>query len=77
MTCKEIKSWAKTWGYSIIKDKDESINGASYYWAKNDNPSITGVSPSLSKVARDIFNHITSNQWVEHQQNFSRKDNLC
>ena len=70
MKITEIKSWAKTWGYSIIKEKDDSENGASYYWAKDDDPSATGVSLSVSKVARDIFNHMTDNKWVEHQQNY-------
>lgn len=70
MTITEIKSWAKTWGYTIIKEKDDSINGASYYWAKNDNPSATGVSLSVSKVARDIYNHMTDNKWIEHQNNY-------
>jgi hypothetical protein len=71
MTITEIKTWAKKWGYSIIKDKDDSINGASYYWAKNDDPSVTGVSPSVSKVARDIFNNMTENKWIDHQNSFS------
>ena len=70
MTITEIKSWAKTWGYTIIKEKDDSINGASYYWAKNDDPSATGVSLSVSKVARDIYNHMTDNKWVDHQNNY-------
>jgi hypothetical protein len=66
----EVKSWAKTWGYSIIKEKDDSINGASYYWCKNDDPSVTGVSLSVSKVATAIYNHMTKNKWVEHQQQY-------
>lgn len=70
MTITEIKSWAKRFGYSIIKEKDDSINGASYYWAKNDDPSATGVSLSVSKVARDIYNHMTDNKWVDHQNNY-------
>ena len=70
MTITEIKSWAKRFGYSIIKEKDDSINGASYYWAKNDDPSATGVSLSVSKVARDIYNHMTDNKWVDHQDNY-------
>lgn len=70
MTITEIKSWAKSFGYSIIKEKDDSINGASYYWAKNDDPSATGVSLSVSKVARDIYNHMTDNKWVDHQNNY-------
>lgn len=70
MQITEIKSWAKTLGYTIIKEKDDSINGASYYWAKNDDPSATGVSLSLSKVARDIYNHMTDNKWLDHQNNY-------
>ena len=76
MKITEIKSWAKTWGYSIIKEKDDSENGASYYWAKNDDTSVTGVSPSVSKVARDIFNHMTDNKWVEHQQNYVKPEEI-
>lgn len=66
----EIKSWAKTWGYSIIKEKDDSINGASYYWCKNDDPSVTGVALSVSKVATAIYNHMTENKWLEHQNQY-------
>jgi hypothetical protein len=76
MKITEIKSWAKTWGYSIIKEKDDSQNGASYYWAKDADPSATGVSPSVSKVARDIFNHMTDNKWVEHQQNYVESEEI-
>jgi len=64
----EIKKWAKTFGYSIVKEKDDTINGASYYWAKDDCPTATGVELSVSKVAKAIYNHITENKWVEHQQ---------
>ena len=71
----EVKSWAKTWGYSIIKEKDDSINGASYYWAKNDNPSATGVALSVSKLAKAIFNDITENKWVEHQKEYKSLTN--
>ena len=76
MTITEIKSWAKIWGYSIIKDKDDSINGASYYWAKNDDPTATGVSLSVSKVARDIYNHMTDNKWIDHQHNYVKQEDI-
>lgn len=66
----EIKSWAKKWGYTIVKEKDDSVNGASYYWAKDDDPNATGVALSVSKVATAIFNHITENKWLEHQKQF-------
>lgn len=68
--------WAKKWGYSIIKEKDDTINGASYYWAKDDDPNATGVALSVSKVARDIFNHMTDNKWVEHQQNYVKPEEI-
>jgi len=64
----EIKSWAKTWGYSIIKEKDDSINGASYYWCKDNDPDATGVALSVSKVAIAIFNHMTENKWADYQK---------
>lgn len=66
----EIKTWAKTWGYSIHKEKDDSINGASYYWMKNDDPTQSGVALSVSKVAIAIFNHLTENKWVDHQEQY-------
>ncbi len=66
----EVKSWAKTWGYSILKEKDDSINGASYYWCKNDDPTVTGVALSVSKVATAIYNHISDNKWLDHQKQF-------
>lgn len=66
----EVKSWAKSKGYSIIKEKDDSINGASYYWCKNDDPNVTGVALSVSKVAFAIYNHMTENKWLEYQNQY-------
>ena len=71
----EIKSWAKTWGYSIKKEKDDTINGASYYWMKDDDPSACGVALSVSKVAIAIFNHLTNNQWAEFQKEYQDSNN--
>ena len=69
----EIKSWAKRWGYSILKEKDDSINGVSYYWCKNDDPNVTGVALSVSKVALAIFNNMTNDKYVEHQKQYLEK----
>ncbi len=66
----EVKSWAKRWGYSIIKEKDDSINGASYYWCKDSDTNATGVALSVSKVAMAIYNHMTENKWVDHQKQY-------
>jgi hypothetical protein len=69
----EVKSWAKKWGYSIIKEKDDTINGASYYWCKDSDPAITGVALSVSKVATEIYNNLSHNKWLDHQKQFQDK----
>ena len=68
MTISEIKKWAKGLGYDAIKDKDDG----KYYWTKSGSNDInsSGVAPSVSKLARAIYNHYTDNKWVEHQQVF-------
>lgn len=74
MTWTEIKKWAKYQGFDSIKQKDDSINGASYYWSKSNDPSVNGISMSVSKFARDIFNVITSSQWVDYQTQYKVKE---
>lgn len=70
MLWSEVKKWAKDRGFDIVKEKDDSINGHSYYWMKSDDHAVSGVSLSVSKLARDIYNTITDNRWVEHQKEF-------
>lgn len=70
MLWSEVKRWAKDQGFEVVKEKDDSINGASYYWAKSSDHSISGISQSVSKLARDIFNSITDNKWKDHQETF-------
>jgi hypothetical protein len=64
----EIRRWAKSLGYETIKDKEDG----QYYWAKlNDsNPSSSGVAPSVSKLAKAIYNHHTNNKWLDHQNEY-------
>jgi hypothetical protein len=69
----EVRKWAKDRGFDTVKEKDDSINGHSYYWMKSDNHSVSGISPSVSKLARDIYNSITDNRWVEHQTKFQEQ----
>lgn len=71
MLWKEIKSWAKSKGYETVKDKDDN----QYYWAKLDanDPNASGVAPSVSKLARAIFNHITDNKWLDYQKEYQEK----
>lgn len=71
----EIKKWAKSWGYSIIKDKgdEEKNEPVQYYWSKDDDINATGVAPSVSKAAKAIFNHLTDNKWLDHQKEYEEK----
>lgn len=71
----EIKKWAKEQGYQTVKEKDDSINGASYYWSKINDPSVSGVSLSVSKLAIAIFNNLTEDKWVEHQEQYKAQFN--
>jgi hypothetical protein len=66
----EVKSWAKSKGYTIIKEKDDSVNGASYYWCKDSDSNITGVALSVSKVATAIYNDLTNYKWLKHQKQY-------
>ena len=68
MKWNEIKKWASDHGYSIHKDKD---NGG-YYWRKSDDPSAAGSNrvSSISELAQDVFNDLTSYVWVEYQSNY-------
>jgi len=71
MTWTEIRSWAKSLGYETIKDKDD----AQYYWAKSADSTVngSGVAPSVSKLAKAIFNHHTNGKWLDHQKEYNEK----
>jgi hypothetical protein len=71
MLWKEIRTWAKNKGYETIKDKEDG----QYYWAKlgSDDPNDSGVARSVSKLATQIYNHMTDNKWVEYQKEYQEK----
>lgn len=68
MLWSEIRKWAKDKGYDTIKDKQDN----QYYWAKigSEDPKDSGVAKSVSKLATAIFNHLTDNKWLEHQETY-------
>ena len=71
-----IKSWAKDHGYTSFREKTDRLdnpNEYDYYWGKEDDPAATGVANSVSKLARDIYNHITDNKFVKHQQKYQEQ----
>lgn len=71
MLWSEIKKWAKDHGYEIVKEKEEEIT--TYYWAKLDTPDASGISKSVSKLAFDIYNHMTNNKWIDYQIEYKKK----
>ena len=77
MLWSQIKSWAKSHGYETLKDKgdEESGDKVQYYWSKLEDPEHSGVAPSVSKLAKAIFNDITNNKWIDHQNEYQEKLN--
>jgi hypothetical protein len=72
MLWSEVKRWAKEQGYDTLKEKGNEENGdtVQYYWSKQNNPDSSGIAKSVSKLARAIFNDITENKWVTHQEEY-------
>lgn len=72
MLFKEIKTWGNKLGYKVVKENKDPIE---YSWTKlgSDDPNASGVAPSVSKLARAIFNHITDNKWSDYQQEYKEK----
>ena len=71
-----IKSWAKDHGYTSFREKTDRVdnpNQYDYYWGKIDDPSVTGCAISVSKLATDIYNHMTDNRFLEHQKQYQLK----
>lgn len=71
MLWSNVKGWAKKNGYSSFRDKTNGQdNQYDYYWGKTDDPAVTGCCISVSNLAKDIYNHITDNKFIEHQKEY-------
>jgi len=71
-----IKSWAKEHGYTSFREKTDRVdnpNEYDYYWGRDDDPSVTGCAISVSKLAWDIYNHMTDNKFVEYQERYKQQ----
>jgi len=64
MLWKEIKTWASKYNYTTKKTED------GYIWSRLDNSSQSGISKSVSKLATDIFNNMTDNKFLKHQEQY-------
>ena len=69
MLWKEIKSWASNHNYTTKKTQD------GYVWSRLDNPSQSGISKSVSKLATDIYNDMTDNKFLDHQLQYKKDNN--
>ena len=69
MNWTNIKRWAKDKGYKVDREKSgDEANPYNYEWYLKSDSSVSGTTNSLSKVATDIFNHLTNNKHLEYQQ---------
>ena len=68
MTWREIKTWAESKGYNAKKISD------GYAWHLLNNSKECGTSSSVSKLARDILNHMTDNKFKSHQDMYKSID---
>ena len=64
MNWKEIKAWANSRGYNTKRTSE------GYFWEKISDPSVNGISKSVSKLATDIFNNMTNNNFLTYQQTY-------
>ena len=71
MLWSHTQSWAKKNGYSSFREKvDGQDNQYDYYWGKEDDPSVSGLATSVSKLATEIYNHLTNDQYIEYQKEY-------
>lgn len=64
MLWSEVKRWCKENGFEAKK-----LEG-SYSWFKLDNPECCGTVSSVSKLAKAIYNQVTNNKFLSHQESY-------
>jgi len=62
----ELVSWAKKYGYKV-----ERYDSGLIKWNKIDDESVCGESENKDKIATDIYNDITDNEWLEYQRRYA------
>lgn len=64
----EIKKWAKSHGFSVKKQEEN------YIWFEEKNKDIVSSPMTIDEIAKEIFNKITNNKFVEHQKAYKEKE---
>lgn len=62
----EIQRWAKDQGYTVGREK-VAPRQYLYSWSKDD---VTGEECTVRSFAKAVFNHLSNNRWLEHQENY-------
>ena len=73
MNWSNTKKWAKEHGYSCLREKNidpSHQNEYDYYWSKEDDVNATGLATSVSKLATQIYNHMTNDIHVAYQEQY-------
>lgn len=71
-----VKTWAKEHNFTASRKKSDNTDiQYEYFWHKTDQPTISGTTTSLSKLATAIFNQLTDNKFVEYQKEYQDKMN--
>lgn len=74
MNWTNIKRWAKDKGYKVDREKSDNVdNPYNYDWILIEDSSRGGATNSLSKLAMAIYNDITDNKHVEHQERYKQE----
>jgi len=74
MNWTNIKRWAKDKGYKVDREKSgNESNPYNYQWKLLENPERNGTTNSLSKIAMNIYNDITDNKHLEHQERYRQQ----
>lgn len=74
MNWTNIKKWAKDKGYKVDREKSDNVdNPYNYDWILIEDSSRGGTTNSLSKLAMAIYNDITDNKHVEHQERYKQE----
>jgi hypothetical protein len=66
----EVKKWAKPHKISIKKAED------GYVWFEENNKEIVSTPAPIGQVAKEIFNKITNDKFLEYQKNYSPLESI-
>lgn len=77
MIWKEVKSWATSHEYKVEREKvTDSPKSYNYYWERKSNASISGTANSTFNLAKCIYNDITEDKFVEHQNTYTKDTDI-